>query len=201
MHFLDVNGPKAQILPLRASPASVLSLCMYCLRIFRGTRGISSVSKRQQNCLLLVSMLRGTEMQFLVHALLIKSSLKLLHCSRFLEGTVEIMDTISYRAQMARPCSTFVWPGRALSLSCCRSQRSQKQNYSEVKEKVLYQQGPTSGALTDHFTCRCLPVKWESYLNHLSCGKIKRTGLVLHRNAFSLNKSIVKAWPAPWSCD
>lgn len=118
VHF---NRPKAQTLPLRAPPASVLSLCMYRLRIFRDTRGISSNSNRSQNCLLLVSMLCGTEMQFLVHALLIKSSLKLLHCSHFLEGTVQTMGTFSYRAQLARLWSTFVWPVRALGFSCCRS--------------------------------------------------------------------------------
>lgn len=73
---MDMNRPKAQTLPLQASPAAVLSLCMYRLCVFRDTRGISSTSKRQHNCLLLVSMLCGTEMQFLVYALLIKSSLK-----------------------------------------------------------------------------------------------------------------------------
>lgn len=92
---MDMNRPKAQTLPLRASPASVLSLCMFHLRVFRDTRGISSNSERQQHCLLLVSMLCGTEMQFLVYALLIKSSLKLLHCSHFLEGTVMTKGTIT----------------------------------------------------------------------------------------------------------
>lgn len=116
VHFLDMNRPKAQTLPLWASPASVLSLCTYHLRIFRDTEGISSTSRRQKNCLLLVSMLCGTEMQFLVYALLIKSSLKLLHCSHFLEGTLKTTGTITYTAQLARPCSTFVWPGRTLNL-------------------------------------------------------------------------------------
>lgn len=45
VHFLDMNRPKAQTLPLWASPASVLSLCMYRLRVFRDTGGISSNSK------------------------------------------------------------------------------------------------------------------------------------------------------------
>lgn len=59
----------------------------------------------------------------------------------------------------------------------------------------MCQQGPKWGTPTDGLTCRCLLVNWESYLSHLSCGKMKRTGLVLHKNASSLNKSIGKAWP------
>lgn len=119
MHFLNTNMDQST----NPSPLTFFCFCAVTAPVSAasGTPGASALIKKGNRivfCLFscyvvlkCISCLCITNKKFFKI---------ILHCSHFLEPTIETLSTLSYTAPLVRTHSTFVWPGRAPNLCCCR---------------------------------------------------------------------------------